>query len=216
MLIPYSQFILFFNHSIGDSLDFSEFQSFLPINSLILLLLCYFVSSLYYYIFGHSLFVIFPLSPSLLICRKQVCQYYYHISSISHSLFLMVFLIYNSLWECALNFHSSLIGSIFVPIFLCSLILRNYLHHFGLSMCCLWSWIQESILLLSNHSPLSCLLKALSLKCKCWRIANYIHIIHYRVCILLWNCALNCQQCYWGWLSSIWRDRETSSLKWIP
>lgn len=116
MLIPYSQFILFFIHSKGDSLGISEFQSFLPINSLILLLLCYFVSSSYCYIFGHSPFVIFPLSPSLLICRKQVC-YYYDISSISHSLFLMVFLIYNSLWDSALNVHSSLIGSIFVPIF---------------------------------------------------------------------------------------------------
>lgn len=135
MLIPYSQFILFFNHSKADSLGFSEFQSFLPQNSLILLLLCYFVSSSYCYIFGHSPFVIFALSPSLLICREQVC-YYYDISSISHSLFLTVFLIYNSLWESALNVHFSLICSIFVPIFLCTLILRNYLHHFGLSMCC--------------------------------------------------------------------------------
>ena len=54
MSIPNSQFILFFNHRIGDSLGFSEFQSFPSINSLILLLLCYCVSSSYCCVFGKN------------------------------------------------------------------------------------------------------------------------------------------------------------------
>ena len=218
MSIPNSQFILFFNHRIGDSLGFSEFQSFPSINSLILLLLCYCVSSSYCCVFGHSLFVIFPLSPSLLICRKQFCWHYYDVSSISHSLFLMIFLIYNSLCESALILHSSLVCSIFVPAFLCSLILGSYLHHFGLFMCfaACDHKSQRVFCFFQITSHFRAFWNLLSLKCKCWNIANYTHIIHYRGCILLWNCTRNRQQCYWGWLSSIRRDSETSSLKWIP
>lgn len=98
----------------------------------------------------------------------------------------MTFLIHNSLCESVLSPLSSLVCSTFVP--------KLYAPQSQgvLYIILVYSYALLLVTMVPNvSSPLSkspatfMALENLELKCKCWNIANYMHITYDRVCILL-------------------------------